>query len=89
MSNKERVLLMDPHKADSIIADFLHRKKQYGPWQQYPTIDRKFVSAIYMLDHMLILLEYRVDIENLSSLAIVTFKIPDVTDRKQKALLPS
>jgi hypothetical protein len=38
---------------------------------------------------MLILAEYGVSIEDLASLAIVTFKIPDLTDAKKKAMLSS
>jgi hypothetical protein len=37
---------------------------------------------------MLMLIEYRVSIEDLASLAIVTFIIPDLTDAKKKAMLP-
>jgi tetratricopeptide (TPR) repeat protein len=36
---------------------------------------------------MLISVEYRVSIEDLASLAIVTFKIPDLSDAKKKAML--
>jgi tetratricopeptide (TPR) repeat protein len=36
---------------------------------------------------MLILVEYRVSIEDLASLAIVTFRIPDIRDANKKAML--
>jgi TPR repeat protein len=36
---------------------------------------------------MLILVEYRVSIEDLASLAIVTFRIPDLSDAKKRAML--
>ncbi|KAJ4363528.1 hypothetical protein N0V83_009823 [Neocucurbitaria cava] len=63
---------MDAHKADSIIADFLHQKNNMDYGSNIQRLAKK----------------YHVDLEDLSSLAIVTFRIPDLSDPKKKAMLP-
>ncbi|CAO2651559.1 Nn.00g041290.m01.CDS01 [Neocucurbitaria sp. VM-36] len=72
LSNKQGVLKMDANKAASIIADFLHQKSNMDHGSNIRRLVKK----------------YHVDLEDLTSLAIVTFKIPDLSDPEKKAMLP-
>jgi tetratricopeptide (TPR) repeat protein len=55
----------------------------FGDWQR---VSRCSILSTSWL--MLTQPEYKVDIEDLTSLAIVTFKIPDLSDPAKKAMLP-
>ncbi|KAL6705186.1 hypothetical protein ACN47E_007291 [Coniothyrium glycines] len=71
-SRKQAVLHMDPHKANSIYEDFVHHRTKLDHGNNVQTLASK----------------YKVNIEEISSLALVTFKIPDFSDAAKRAALP-
>ncbi|KAH6200103.1 hypothetical protein HBI53_156660 [Parastagonospora nodorum] len=72
LSKQQGALHMESAKANAIVKEFLAKQK---------TMDHR--SNIQHLAT-----KYRVSIEDLASLAIVTFKVPDISDKKRRAEIP-
>ncbi|KAF2126212.1 hypothetical protein P153DRAFT_425390 [Dothidotthia symphoricarpi CBS 119687] len=72
LNKKQRVLQMEAHTADAIIADFLAQRSNLTHGSNIRRVAKK----------------YQVDIEALASLAIVTYRVPDLTDPAKRAQLP-
>ncbi|KAH7076092.1 hypothetical protein FB567DRAFT_563536 [Paraphoma chrysanthemicola] len=71
LTKKQGALHMEAATANSIVKEFLHRQK---------TMDHK--SNIEQL-----VSRYKTSVEDLASLAIVTYRIPDLSDSSKRALL--
>lgn len=65
-------LVIDPSKSGSIIADFLHHESSTDNKSNVLTLAKK----------------YRVDLEDLAGLAMVTYLTPELSSPEKKALLP-
>ncbi|CAE7188391.1 hypothetical protein HRS9139_07623 [Pyrenophora teres f. teres] len=73
LNKQQAILAMEPHTAQSIYADFAAHKNNTDYGSQVQRIVQK----------------YNVQLDDVTSLAILTFKIPDLSDPAKRALLPS
>ncbi|KAF1833493.1 hypothetical protein BDW02DRAFT_598972 [Decorospora gaudefroyi] len=71
-NQKQKALHMEPHTADSIYKDFLAQKSSMDHGSNVLRLAKK----------------YKVELEDITSLALVTYKVPDFNDRAKRAQLP-
>ncbi|KAH8724285.1 hypothetical protein GQ44DRAFT_654991 [Phaeosphaeriaceae sp. PMI808] len=72
LTSQQGILLIDSAKANSIAKEFLAMQKTMDPGSNVKHLASR----------------YNVSVENLAALAIVTFKIPDLSDPEKRAMLP-
>ena len=89
LSNQQGVLKMEPRLAQSLYADFVAHK---GKMDHGVNVLRLVKSRCWIFAQcrlqILISTEYNVQLEHVSSLGIVTYKIPDIKDPVKRAQLP-